>query len=319
VATSNAPGPPGRKIWIDGELVPWERATVHVLSHSLQRGSLIFDYLSVHWSPRGGAIFRLTEHVERFLRSAELVGLPLTREGPEISAAAVETVRANPGSTAVKISAFLPSVEVDVVPMDDRVSVAIAAYDPMEDVIARNPGRFHLRKEIKIWIEKERRNRRPDILPPQAKVAANYTSPMTAKWAARRAGYDEILLVDERGFIAEAPTSNVFLVDGGGKLRTPPLELVLAGVTRRSVLEIAESDGLTTSESSVRPEDLTAAAEVFLTGTTANVLPVISIDDEPVADGRPGPVTMRLRERFEQVISGGDPAFDHWLTWVDGG
>jgi branched-chain amino acid aminotransferase len=311
------PVAPDRTIWLDGELVPWERATVHVLSHSLQRGSLIFDYLSVHETPRGPAVFRLREHVERLLRSADLVGLPLSRSGAEIEAAIVRTVRANPGATAVKVSAYLPSIEVDVVPMDDRVSVAIAAYDAVEDVIRRNPGTYHWRPELSLRIEKRVRNRRPDIMPPQAKVAANYASPMAAKWAARRAGYDEVLLTTEEGFVAEGPTTNVFWVDGEGTLRTPREQHVLWGITRRSILEIAKHDGIPVEETDVLPDALCAAAEVFLTGTTAGVWPVVSIDDRTVGDGRPGPTTLRLRDRFHVIASGRDEAFSHWLTLVD--
>jgi branched-chain amino acid aminotransferase len=308
---------PDRRIWLDGRLVPWEQATVHVLSHSLQRGSLIFDYMSVHDTPRGVAIFRLKEHVERFRRSAELTGLPLTLSGPALEAAILETTRANPGATAVKLSGYLAAVEVDVVPMDERVSVAVAAYDPLADVIKRNPGSFPMPPTVRLWVEKQRRNRREDILPPQAKVAANYASPMTAKWAARRAGYDEIVLVDEEGFVAEAPTSNLFWVDGDGALRTPPERRVLLGVTRRSILEIARHDGLAVGEARVRPEELMQAAEVFLTGTTAGVWPVASIDGQPVGAGAPGPVSSKLRERFDEITSGRSPDFQHWLTFVD--
>jgi branched-chain amino acid aminotransferase len=306
-----------RRIWLDGELVPWDQATVHVLSHSLQRGSLIFDYMSVHATPRGPAVFRLCEHVERFLRSAELVGLPLLRDRGAIEAAIVQTVRANPGATAVKVSAYLASIEVDVVPLDDRVSLAVAAYDPGPDIVEHKSQKPHVSPVLRVWIEKVRRNRREDIVPPQAKVAANYASPMGAKWAARRAGYDEILLVDERGFVAEGPTTNVFLVDEDGGLCTPPERDVLLGVTRSSIIEIAKHDGIPVQMSRIRPERLVTAAEVFLTGTTAGVWPVGSIDGQAIGDGAPGPVSRRLRERFASVVSGEDPAFEHWLTIVN--
>jgi branched-chain amino acid aminotransferase len=308
---------PDRRIWVDGELVPWEAATVHVLSHSLQRGSLVFDYMSVHDTARGAAVFRLREHAERFLRSVELVGLPLAQSAAEVEGAVIETVRANPGCKAVKTSAYLAAVEVDVVPMDPRVTLAIAAYDPFADIIERNPGKLHASPTLSIWIEKEKHNRRKDILPPQAKVAANYASPMAAKWAARKAGYDEILLVDEDGSIAEGPTTNVFLVDAEGGLRTPLEDSVLLGVTRRSIIEIAKHDGIPVREMSLRPEELMGAAEVFLTGTTAGVWPVSAIDGSPIADGEPGPVSLRLRRRLDEITSGGDPAFAHWLTLVD--
>ena len=315
--SSASPSESHRQIWLDGELVPWDGATVHVLSHSLQRGSLIFDYMSVHETDAGPAVFRLAEHVDRLLHSAELVGLPLTLGADEIAAAICATVRANPGAKAVKVSAYLPSLEVDVVPLDPRVSVAIAAYDPQADINAGKPNPPHRPEFLKIWIEKTVKNRREDIVPPQAKVSANYTSPMQAKWNARRAGYDEILLVDEDGCVAEGPTTNVFMVDANGALATPPEARVLLGVTRRTILELARADGLVVEERSIRPEELAAAAEVFLTGTTAGVWPVESIDGEKVGEGTPGPVSSRLRERFRAVTRGDDPAFTHWLTPVN--
>jgi branched-chain amino acid aminotransferase len=309
--------PPDRQIWLDGEFAPWERATVHVLSHSMQRGSLVFDYMSVHETPRGVCVFRLEPHVARFLRSCELVGLALQRSQPELVAAVLETVRRNPGATAVKASAYLASVEVDVVPQDDRVSVAIAAYDPGADVVRRKqapPPRW--RPEVRLWIEKELRNRREDIMPPQAKVSANYASPMVAKVRARAAGYDEIVLVDEDGHVAEGPTTNLFLVDASGTLVTPPEAHVLHGVTRASVLELAAAEGIDAVEQAVTPDELRGAAEVFLTGTTAGVWPVGSVDGKQIADGKIGPVSQRLRDRFQRVVSGDDPEFAHWLTPV---
>jgi len=308
-----------RRIWVDGELVPWEQATVHVLSHSLQRGSLVFDYLSVHATPRGAAAFRLDEHLARFEASARLMGLPLDRTAADLRPAVLETIRTNPGCSAVKLCAFFPSIEVDVVPMDPRVRVTIAAYDPQRDVIAHNPGTWHFAPELKVWVEKERKNRRDDILAPQAKVAANYASPMVAKWRARKQGYDEILLVDEDGNLAEAPTSNVFLVDGEGTLRTPPERRVLHGITRRTVIELAAHESRAVLVEPMRPEALFDAAEVFLTATTAGVWPVVSVDGRPVGDGKPGPVTRALRGRLAAVCSGAVPELAHWLAFAEAG
>jgi branched-chain amino acid aminotransferase len=306
-----------RRIWLNGKLVPWEEVTVHVLSHSMQRASLIFDFYSVHQTPRGPAVFRMGEHTRRLLRSGELLGIPMPLAEAEINAAIVETVRANPGASCVKVCAYLPSIEVEVVPADDRVSIAIAAYDSLRDVVAHNAGKPYYKPELRVRLEKERQKMRPEIIPPQCKVSANYTSPMIAKWAARRAGYDEILLVDQHGFVAEASTENVFLVDRDGRLRTPSLEFVLPGVTRSAILEIAKHDGRATEEAAIRPEEFFAAPEVFLTATSAGVWPVLSIDDHPIGDGRPGPVSLALRKRFDEVTSGRDPAFDHWLTYVN--
>jgi branched-chain amino acid aminotransferase len=310
---------PQRSIWIDGELVPWAEASVHVLSHSHQRGSLIFDYMSVHETPRGAAVFRLEEHLARFQTSAELVTLPLSQDLATLCEAVLSTVRANPGATAVKISAYLASVEVDVVPVDEHVSVAIAAYDPEADIQAHKAEKpWQYRRALRMWLEKERRNRRRDIMDPHAKVAANYASPMAAKWAARKKGYDEILLIDENGFLAEGPTTNVFLVDGEGTLCTPPARAVLLGVTRRSILELAKHEGRRVMEAPIRPEALMGASEAFLTGTTANVAPIGSVDDQPIGDGDPpGPVTKALAKRFYRILDGEDPDFDHWLAYVE--
>jgi branched-chain amino acid aminotransferase len=302
---------------VNGEFFPWERVTVHLLAHSVQRASLIFDFMSVHTTPRGPAVFRMGEHIRRLLRSAELIGLPLEMDEAAISQAVVETVQANPGATAVKVCAYLPSIEVEVVPADDRVSVAVAAYDSAADIVAHNAGAPYFKPELRIRLEKERRKMRPEILPPQAKVSANYTSPMIAKWAARRAGYDEILLVDEKGLLAEASTENVFLVSSDGRLRTPSLEYVLAGVTRSSILEIAKHDGIPVAEEAIRPEDLFTAAEVFLTATSAGVWPVVSVDGRPIGNGKPGSASLRLGARFEEVANGHDPAFHAWLTYVN--
>jgi branched-chain amino acid aminotransferase len=316
--TRSPQNPPNRQIWLDGTLVPWEQVTVHVLSHSLQRGSLVFDYMRVYATPRGPAIFRVEDHVDRLLGSARLVGVPLGLGGEALCEAIVHTVLANPGATAVKVSAFIPSVEIDVVPEDDRVSVAIAAYDPEVDLAGRQPDAPRQTPQLRLWIEKDRRNRRHDILDPKAKAAGNYVSPMAAKWEARRRGYDDVLLIDEEGCIAEGPTTNVFFFDAKGALRTPSDRHVLLGVTRRSIIDLAKHEGLEVHEEAVWPEALLDASEVFLTGTTSGIAPVIAIDDRPIGDGATGSQTLALRERFEKITHGGDPDFDHWLTYVEG-
>jgi len=308
---------PDRRIWLDGNFVPWGEATVHILSHSMARGSLVFDYMSVHDTERGQALFRVEDHVDRFLTSCELVGLPLRYDRPALISACIEAARANPGARVVKLNAFLPSVEVDVVPVDDHVAVAAAAYDPWQDVAARKPTPPPRRaKTLRIWLEKERKQRRPDIMHPHAKVAANYASPMVAKWRAKQRGYDEVLLVDEQGMLAEGPTTNFFLVDGEGTLRTPAEQSVLLGVTRRSIIELAEAEGRKVVEERIAPDALWVASEAFLTGTSAGVWPIASIDDRPIGSECPGPVSDALGARFREVTAGKIPEFAHWLTYV---
>jgi branched-chain amino acid aminotransferase len=192
------------------------------------------------------------------------------------------------------------------------VSVAAAAYDPRADVQQRKaepPPRPPV--SVRLWLEKERRQRRPDIMHPHAKVAANYASPMVAKWRARRRGYDEVLLLDEGGFLAEGPTTNFFLVDGEGTLRTPPEQSVLLGVTRRSILAIAEAEGRKVVEERLQPDALWVASEAFLTGTSAGVWPVASVDERPIGAACPGPVSQTLAARFRRITAGEDADFLH--------
>ncbi len=307
-----------RQIWLNGQFVDWADATVHVLSHSVQRGSLVFDYMSVHGTPRGSAVFRMPEHVDRLLHSCALMGLPLAYEKPEIQDAIVATVRANPGARAVKASAYFASVEVDVVPVDQRVSLAIAAYDPKADILDRlHSERPPRPAQVRLWLEKKARQRRDDIVSPQAKVSANYASSMTAKARALGQGFDEIVLVDEDDQLAEGPTSNLFVVDARGVLCTPPEQKVLRGVTRLSIIELARSMGIEVVEKAISPHELQSAREVFLTGTSAGVLPAVSVDGWQIGDACPGPVAGALGERFVRITEGKDAEFDDWLTYVD--
>ena len=314
---------PDRLVWIDGELRPWAEATVHVLSHAIQRGSLVFDYMSVHeldvraepaGLPAGPAIFRLREHLDRFFQSCDLMGLPIGQDAATLREAIRETVRANPGSRAVKISAYFASIEIDVVPVDDHVTVAIAAYDPKADIAERLPKASPPKpRHLKLWIEKERAHRREDIVSPQAKVSANYASPMTAKARARADGYDEVVMVDEDGHLGEGPTTNLFLVNGQGELLTPPASKVLHGVTRSSIIELAKAEGIPLREAALVPSELLEAAEAFLTGTTAGVWPIESVDRRALG-ACPGPISTALGERFKRVARGDDADFVHWLT-----
>lgn len=304
-----------RQIWIDGTLVPWADARIHLLSHSSARGSLVFDYLSVHETARGPAIFRLGEHIERFQRSVAIVGLPMELGYDALCAAAIGTVAANPGCTALKVMAYLGSEEVGVVPMDERVSVAMAAYDPVRDVIRKKANPRRHPAAIAVKLEKVRR-RVEAHLPPHAKAAANYLGPAMAAWQARKEGYDEIVMLDEHDHLAEAPTSNVFVVDAQGTLRTPALDTVLPGITRQSILEVAKHEGIPTYDGVVEATELTGAREAFLASTSIGVWPIASVDQAPLPAPVPGPVSARLKIRFDRITAGEDAAFAHWLTLV---
>lgn len=306
-----------RKIWRDGEFIDWQDATVHVLAQSLQRGSLAFDYISVHEARRGIAIFRLRDHIERLATTCRIVGLPLAHPVEVLVDACAETVRRNPGAKSIKISALLPSIEAELIPENPHVAVFIAAYDSERDLPSANAELRHRRRAaVSLKIEREKSSRRDDVIPPHAKVAANYTAAMTAKWRARNEGFDDIVLLDEQGNLTEGPTANLFLVDVFGNVATPPASKVLLGITRDSIINLAPAAGLKCSERDIAADELAGASEVFLSGTSAGVWPVVRIDGDQVGDGRMGTVTSRLRDIYQAVVLGDEPAFEHWLHYV---
>ena len=207
---------------------------------------MIFGFIPIFENDGVVSLFRLKDHVDRLFTSCATAGVPLDYSSEEIQLAIKDTVRENPGSKYAKISVYISSIEIDVVPQEHFSTVAIAAYEPQEDIISKNTQPFHTSKELSVWLEKEKHQRRHDIIPPQVKIAGNYTSSMMAKWKARKNGYDEIILTDEEGYITEAPTSNVFIVNNDNVLLTAPEEEVLYGITRKSILEITEDENIET-------------------------------------------------------------------------
>ena len=305
-----------RKIWVNGDYINWEDAQVHILSHSHQRGSLIFGFIPIFENDGVVSLFRLNDHVDRLFTSCASAGIPLDYSASDIHLAIKDTVKKNPGSKFVKISVYIASIEIDVVPQDSFSTVAIAAYEPMEDIAAKNSQPFHSSRELSVWLEKEKHQRRSDIIPPQIKIAGNYTSSMMAKWQARKNGYDEIILTDESGFITEAPTSNVFLVNQDDVLLTAPEEEVLYGITRKSILDIADNEGIKTKVKRIPLSELENAKEVFITSSSHLVCPVIKIDNKPVGRGGIGVLTDKLKQRFLNISKGQDSFFSDWLDSI---
>jgi branched-chain amino acid aminotransferase len=310
---STAPGA-GRSIWLDGELVPWERATVHVLSQSLQRGTLVFDFMACYPGKAGPVILGLREHVDRFVRSAEGNGMPLRWDRAALVAAIAQTVRANPGAEFVKASAYWPGISPELLPVDLAPSVAIAAYSnadlgarPRTPAAARRPARLQIAREWKL----------PSIvLSPQLKIAASYTAATLAKRRARDGSFDDVLFLDGRGNVVESSTQSFFLVEHG-VLRTASLDDALDSITRRLVLELARDERIPCKEEPIPRAALDSADEAFLSGTTTDVWAVECVDARRFGPPLPGPITRRLGERLARVIAGADPDFSpRWMQPV---
>ncbi|MFQ5698159.1 MAG: aminotransferase class IV [Myxococcota bacterium] len=301
-----------RTIWIDGQLVAWQEATVHVLSQSLQRGSLVFDVMACYGEPGQERVFGLVEHVDRFLASVASNGMELELDRASILAAIAKTVHANPGSEGIKLSAYHAGVSLDVLPRQARPCVAIAAFR-FRDIygVDAPPERQPARLAIAAT-----RKTPSSVLSPQVKIAAGYTAAAVAKQRALREGFDDILFLDLEGRVAESSTQSFFAVEGQG-LRTASLDRVLAGITRRAVIEIAEDEGIPIRQEAPPQSLLESASEAFLTGTTIDVWPVARIGERKLPQPVPGPVTIRLRDRLARVIAGEDPRLSpRWMQPV---
>jgi branched-chain amino acid aminotransferase len=304
-----------RLVWMDGSLVAWRSARVSAFAHSMQRASLVFDVASFAPTPRGPAIFRLREHVARLGRSASIVGITVPYDADVIERATVETVRASGLEEGlIRLSAFFPDMEPDLVPRESRGSLTIVAYAPGElapDGVKPKPKK----ERLSIALERELHKPGRAVLPPEAKVAAAYLAPMLARRRALAAGFDEVVLLDQAGHVAEAPTANVFAVMRGA-LVTPPLGAVLDGITRDTALHIAREASIAVREEDIRPEALLGAEEVFLTSTSLPIGPVVAVDGHTIGKGEVGPVTRAVRDRLREISCGKDAAFAHMLRWI---
>ena len=301
-----------RKIWLDGELVAWAEATVHVLSQSIQRGSLVFDVMPVYETDSGIAILGLREHAERFLNSSRLNQMELSVDLDGLIEGVSAAVHANPGCEIVKLSAYHPEVALDVLPTNACASVAIAALS-LADVY---PGAKFARPPVARLQVARTRKIPPSVLSPQVKIAAGYTAAAVAKRQARRDGFHDVLLLDESGDLAESSTQSFFVVCDD-VLRTAPLDVVLAGITRRVVIDLARDEGFGVVVEALPRGLIEAADEAFLTGTTTNIWPIERIDDTSLPMPVPGPVSERLMARFQAMLAGEDLRFSpKWLQKI---
>lgn len=294
------------RIWVDGTIIASSDATLPLMAHAAQRGSLVFDVGSFHRTDRGPALFRAREHVARFLRSARLVGLELARGEDELVEAARAVVAASGKDEGlVRWSAFFSAREPDLVPRSGGAHVAVAAQ------LYEDPPRT---APMRIAMFDDARKAAPEAIDPSVKAAAAYLGPMLAKRRAMAAGADEVVLLDRDGCVAEAPTANAVAVVGGA-LWTPPLVYVLAGITRDAVIELARAGGIAVREEPLPADVFASADEAFLTATSYPIAPIGSVNGRALGQA-PGPVTQRLMDRLAAIQAGREAAFSRWITYV---
>jgi branched-chain amino acid aminotransferase len=302
---------PVQKIWMDGELVDWQDAQIHVLSHALHYGSGVFEGIRAYQTDRGAAVWHLDEHLKRLFRSAKLyhMDLPYSREA--LTEATKEVIRAN-GLHACYIRplAVRGYGEMGVNPLQAPINVVIAVW-PWGAYL----GEEALEQGVRIKIASWRRNSQ-NSLPAAAKATGQYINSVLAKVESLKAGYDEAIMLNEAGQITDGSGENVFIVRDG-MLVTPPISAgCLDGITRGVVITLARDLGYTVKEEPLVRTDLYNADECFFTGTAAEITPIREVDDRIVGEGHRGPISKELQGAFFAATKGEDERYAHWLTYV---
>jgi branched-chain amino acid aminotransferase len=297
------------KIWMNGSLVDWADARVHVLSHGLHYGTSVFEGIRAYATDEGPAVFRLAEHLARLERSAAMYYMPIPYSREELRAAVHAVISANElASCYVRPIVLRGYGQMGLFPLEAPVDVAIAAWE-----WGAYLGEESLKKGIRAKVASWRRIGN-NTIPATAKASGQYLNSILAKLESQKAGYQEAILLNEQGFVADGSGENLFLVKDG-RISTPPVHAsILEGITRATIITLAGDLDLEVAERDITRAELYLADEVFMTGTAAEVCPVNEIDDHPL--GPPGPITRALQERFFAATLGRDPRSAEWLDRV---
>jgi branched-chain amino acid aminotransferase len=298
-----------KKIWMDGEYVDWDKATVHILTPSLHYGWGVFEGIRAYDTSRGTAVFRLTDHMKRLYRSAKIYHMepPISLEG------AIKVTKDLVAMNEVRECYIRPIIhlaygEIGLNPLNSKISMAIACW-PWGAYLGEESFERGVRVKFSSW-----RRLDPNIIPPAAKATGQYLNSSLAKAEALKAGYDEGILLNSNGYVTDGSGENLFVVSEG-TLMTPPLAAgCLAGITRASIMRIAADEGIPVRETDLVRTDLYLADEAFFTGTAAEVVPIREVDDRVLGD--PGPITRRVQEVFVAATRGRDERYRDWLEPV---
>ena len=297
-------------IWFDGRIVPEAEATVSVLTHALHYGTSVFEGIRAYETERGAAVFRLREHSERLLASAKILGMPTEWSADDVDRAILETIRANERvSCYVRPLIWYGAESLGVNPGRNKLHMMVATL-PWGIYL----GEDAVRKGAALLTSSWRRSS-GDIMPTKAKAGGNYVNSVLANAEARELGFDEALLLDKEGFVAEGSGENIFFLQGG-VLYAIAHSVNLRGITRDTVIALARDMGTPVEATMATRDELYTADEVFMVGTAAEVTPIASIDKRPIGAGVAGPYALAMRERYLEVVGGKVPAYHDWLTFV---
>jgi branched-chain amino acid aminotransferase len=305
---------PTDKIWMDGELVDWDAATVHVLTHTMHYGSGVFEGIRAYPTASGVAIFRLREHIERLLTSARIFLMDVSYSADDLMAATRDVVRENglDQGCYIRPLVYLGYGEMGLNPLPCPVNVSIAAW-PWGTYLGDEGVANGVSVKISSW-----RRHDPNAVPTAAKGTGMYVNSSLAKVEALKAGYDEAILLAPDGNVSECTGENIFVVKNG-RLLTPPTSDAgaLDGITQDTVATIARDLGYEVAHQQLIRTDLYTADEAFLTGTAAEVVPIRAVDDRTVGEGRPGPITMQLQQTYFAAVRGEVDRYKDWLDHVE--
>jgi branched-chain amino acid aminotransferase len=297
------------KIWFNGKLVNWDDANVHVLAHGLHYGTGVFEGMRCYGTADGPAVFRLDSHLDRFFQSAALYELPIPYGKDALAEATLDLIRANRLEAAyLRPIAFFDAATLSVWTKDCPVTVAIAGFPT---------GSYHAdaAQGVRVTISSIRKFDNAAI-PAWGKACGQYINSVRAVQEAQRRGFDEALLLNSQGEVSEGSGENLFLVRNGGLVTNDRDASILMGVTRASILELANDLGIPTSVSPISVEDVYHADELFFTGTAVEVTPIREVDGHVICEGKPGPVTRRIQEMFNAVVRGERPEYRRWLSYA---
>ena len=299
------------KIWMNGNLVPFKDAKVHVLTHALHYSTSIFEGIRCYNTPNGPAIFRLPEHVDRFFNSAKMYGMKIRYTKKQISDAIIKTVKASKLKECyIRPLAYYGYGTMGLTPTLNKVDVSISCWEWKmgESKAGKVSG---AKCKISKWIRIDSRSQ-----PMQAKSAANYSNAALARVEALKNGYDEAIMLNYKGNIAEGSAENIFIVKNG-MIKTPPLTAdILDGITRNSVIRLIKSKKRKLVEKNITVNELLKADEVFMTGTAAEVKSVTKINKITIGNGKPGKITKELQKSFMDVVMGKNSKFLSWLRYI---
>ena len=299
------------KIWMNGKLVPFKDAKVHVLTHALHYSTSIFEGIRCYDTPNGSAIFRLPEHVDRFFNSAKLYGMKVPYSKKQISNAIIKTVKASKLKQCyIRPLAYYGYGTMGLTPLKNKVDVSISCWEwKMGESKA---GKFSgARCKISKWVRIDSRSQ-----PMQAKSAANYSNAALARVEALKAGYDEAIMLNNKGYVAEGSAENIFVIKNG-KITTPPLSAdILNGITRNSAIQMIKASGKKINEKNITVKNLLAADEIFMTGTAAEVKSVTRVNRTKIGSGKIGPITKELQSSFMDAVMGKNKKFLSWLKFL---